>query len=648
MNAFIAQRQENLTWMRKTLMDVDIFIDVQLDHLFPNRSLYSWIIVGFYITFYILIVVSSTILLWFYTSCNSGILSPLHESVTGHLYKNNIRLSFVLAVPLFLDVFLDAISLRRVDPREKHVSKQIVQCYTRFSLLALLVLPKLFLLFIDFGSYSAHAYIILNAYKLAAINGAFMAYVTEIDFVQQSESMAGLYVGRTCLLVLFTSAPAHYIGLLWAILEDPFYSKTGFCVVMFFDGLRLYGWYRGFSMLWQWWKKLQIQGMGNMTSSDISSTVYIGNHMLFFFFFFFFFFCFYPNNTLTNSFLPSFTEYVGGFLLVWFLITLSSLWFGCYWNIFNTTPLCLSTYVYICLAFFLLALMLPTRISRMEITDEISHMQKETQDRQAFIRYISHEIRTPLNTTFLGLEFINTSLDQLSGRPFFKGNRAILPGLQREITPILETVGDIRSSCEIALGILNELLMFDKMATGKMNLDLEEINARQYFSSVTQPFHVNARQSDVAFTMDCEMGVPWKHLSIEVDVNKMGQVVRNLISNALKFTPKGGRVVVKLKTFEVVTTTTSSSSPQPSVTDANDANATSPLKEDASSLSETQTETIVPWVVLEVTDSGTVPIVYPLHTTIYLLRSTIVLTYLKFSYYAYPAPSNNELTLPSP
>ena len=171
--------------------------------------------------------------------------------------------------------------------------------------------------------------------------------------------------------------------------------------------------------------------------------------------------------------------------------------------------------------------MLPTRINRMEITNEITHMQKETQDRQAFIRYISHEIRTPLNTTFLGLEFVNTSLDQLSGRPFFKGNRAILPGLKREITPILETVGDIRSSCEIALSILNELLMFDKITTGKMNLDLEQINARQYISSVIQPFHVNARQSDVAFTMDCEMGVPWKHLSIEVDVNKVFNITNH-------------------------------------------------------------------------------------------------------------------------
>ena len=275
-------------------------------------------------------------------------------------------------------------------------------------------------------------------------------------------------------------------------------------------------------------------------------------------------------------------------------------------------------YLYLSLAFFLLALMLPTRISRMEITNEITHMQKETQDRQAFIRYVSHEIRTPLNTTFLGLEFINSSLEQLSGRPFFKGNRAILPGLAREITPILDTVGDIRSSCEIALGILNELLMFDKMATGKMNLDLEEINARDYFSTVTQPFHVNARQSEVAFTMDCEMGVPWKHATIEVDVNKMGQVVRNLISNALKFTPKGGRVVVKLKMFEVVTTTTSSSSTS-AVDDVNDeTNAASSLKGDGSPSSETETETTASWLVLEVTDTGSLSFIIYTPSSLYI------------------------------
>ena len=210
-------------------------------------------------------------------------MSPLHESVTGDLYKNNIRLSFVLAIPLFLDLFLDVLSLRRADPRDKNISKQVVQCYTRCTLLALLVLPKLFLMYVDFGSYSAHAYAILNAYKLAAIHGAFMAYIAEIDFVQQSESMAGLHVGRTCLLVLFTCAPAHFIGLLWVILEDSFYTKTAFMVAIFFDILRWYGWYRGFALLWTWWQRLQIRGMDNMTSSDIASAVYIGIIVLYFY-----------------------------------------------------------------------------------------------------------------------------------------------------------------------------------------------------------------------------------------------------------------------------------------------------------------------------------------------------------------------------
>ena len=269
----------HITQLRQLFVQVDNIFDVTIDRFLPNRSLYSWIIISFYCSYYIFIVVSSVFLLWFYKSCSSGI-TPLHESVTGSLYKNNIRLSFVLAIPLFLDVLLDYLSLRWGDSREKNRSKQMVQCYTRFSLLALLLLPKLFLTFVNFGSYSAEAYIVLNAYKLAAINGAFMAYIAEIDAVSRSESMTDLNVGRTCLLVLFTCAPAHYVGLLWSILDNPFYSISGFSIVMFFYVLRLYGYYRGFFMLWKWWQRLQIRGTNNMTSSDISSTVYIGKNIL--------------------------------------------------------------------------------------------------------------------------------------------------------------------------------------------------------------------------------------------------------------------------------------------------------------------------------------------------------------------------------
>lgn len=199
----------------------------------------------------------------------------------------------------------------------------------------------------------------------------------------------------------------------------------------------------------------------------------------------------------------------------------------------NASSDCICVHTYIQMAFTVMVIIMQSRITRVEAIKQ-SRFVKE---RQAFIRYISHEIRTPLNTVFLGLEFVTSEL--------MKWNS---PKQQSQVLPIVETVNDIRSSCQISLSILDDLLTFDKMEGGKMTLELKYLNCCSFVASVAKPFQVNARERGITFNFCKDLVLVDNSCSgcLHIDSSKMGQVMRNLISNALKFTPVGGTVTISV------------------------------------------------------------------------------------------------------
>ena len=202
-------------------------------------------------------------------------------------------------------------------------------------------------------------------------------------------------------------------------------------------------------------------------------------------------------------------------------------------NFLNTSSECICVYTYIQMLYTVVVMTIPGRIAKFEV----SNVTQSIRERQAFIRYISHEIRTPLNTVFLGLEYVTSALKQIP-----------IQESQSTLDPIVETVSDVYSSCEVAISILNDLLTFDKIEGGKMTLEPELVNCCSYFTSLMKPFNLNARGKLISFHLDLSELSPTfiRNACINVDQAKMGQVARNLISNALKFTPHGGTVTVSI------------------------------------------------------------------------------------------------------
>jgi signal transduction histidine kinase len=126
-----------------------------------------------------------------------------------------------------------------------------------------------------------------------------------------------------------------------------------------------------------------------------------------------------------------------------------------------------------------------------------------------------------------------------------------------------ETLCDVNMSCMAAVDILNDLLCYEKLESGILELHKEKIVVESFLKNCVSMFSAQARECGVTLTMvtdaadrdieatpDGDDGKMLSRLllptdSIFADKFKMDQVIRNLISNALKFTPERGHVTVK-------------------------------------------------------------------------------------------------------
>ena len=96
--------------------------------------------------------------------------------------------------------------------------------------------------------------------------------------------------------------------------------------------------------------------------------------------------------------------------------------------------------------------------------------------RKMFMRYISHEMRTPLNTVLLGLSYVQKQLAKVFGK---NSNHECC-------TAIKET----QVSCEIAVDILNDMLLYDKIEGGLLKLELKSISPWLFFRNSIKPFFI--------------------------------------------------------------------------------------------------------------------------------------------------------------
>lgn len=139
-----------------------------------------------------------------------------------------------------------------------------------------------------------------------------------------------------------------------------------------------------------------------------------------------------------------------------------------------------------------------------------------------FLANMSHELRTPLNA-IIGFSDILRMSEQ---RP--------LPAEK-----VCEYAGDINGAGRHLLDIVNDVLDLAKVESGRMGLAVETVSLRSIIHSATRIVEGKANENGVHLMLD-EM----PEIVIEADSRAVRQVLLNLMSNAVKFTPQGGSVGV--------------------------------------------------------------------------------------------------------
>ncbi|MGH7258860.1 MAG: sensor histidine kinase [Nitrospiraceae bacterium] len=152
----------------------------------------------------------------------------------------------------------------------------------------------------------------------------------------------------------------------------------------------------------------------------------------------------------------------------------------------------------------------------------VEQLQELDRLKSAFVTIVSHELRTPL-TSIKGL--VENMLQELTGP------------LNDKQTHYLSR---IQLNAERLTRMLNELLDLSKIEAGKMEILRSSMSLYELFADLLEGFQPLAQLKSISMEVAPTEGIP----TIHADRDKLYEVLANLLDNAIKFTPSGGRVQI--------------------------------------------------------------------------------------------------------
>jgi two-component system, OmpR family, sensor histidine kinase BaeS len=151
-----------------------------------------------------------------------------------------------------------------------------------------------------------------------------------------------------------------------------------------------------------------------------------------------------------------------------------------------------------------------------QMAETLEHNQ---QQRRNMTADIAHELRTPISIIEANLE-------------------AMLDGV---LQPNPEEIASLRDESSLLARLVDDLRLLSLAEAGQLKLQKSQVDIKNLLERASDPFRQRAEDQQVSLSIETAPQLT----TVEVDYDRIAMVVRNLLSNALRYTPAGGRVEVK-------------------------------------------------------------------------------------------------------
>ena len=144
--------------------------------------------------------------------------------------------------------------------------------------------------------------------------------------------------------------------------------------------------------------------------------------------------------------------------------------------------------------------------------------EKASKAKTDFLSNMSHDIRTPMNAII--------------------GITTLMKNELHQPEKLAEHLGKLETSGRLLLGIINDILDMSRIESGKTTLNIEKTNLPQQVSQLDSIIRQQASQRRQTFTVENHV----QHENVLADPNRLNQVLMNILSTAVKYTPQGGHI----------------------------------------------------------------------------------------------------------
>ena len=155
--------------------------------------------------------------------------------------------------------------------------------------------------------------------------------------------------------------------------------------------------------------------------------------------------------------------------------------------------------------------------------EALQSAERASKAKTDFLSNMSHDIRTPMNAIIGITTLMKTEL--------------------HEPEKLAEHLGKLESSSQLLLGIINDILDMSRIESGKTTLNVEKMNLPQQISQLDSIIRQQAGQRRQTFTVNTHL----QHENVLADPNRLNQVLMNILSNAVKYTPTGGHIRLEVE-----------------------------------------------------------------------------------------------------